>query len=60
MMNMYSKYDNMHKNGLNYALKCTNNHVVTIINFMLSVAPYRHAHPYRLSIHVLEELHNAY
>ena len=21
MMNIYSKYDNMHKNGINYALK---------------------------------------
>ena len=28
MMNMQSKYDNMHKNGINYVLKSTNNHAI--------------------------------
>ena len=37
MMNMRSKYDNMHMNGMLNALICINNHVNTIISFMLSV-----------------------
>ena len=36
MMNMHSKYDNMHKNGMIYAVKCTNSHVISSINSMLS------------------------
>ena len=28
MIDMHSKYDNMHKNGMFYALICTNNHVI--------------------------------
>ena len=36
MVNMHSKYDNMYENGMNYALKCTNNHVISSINFILS------------------------
>ena len=31
-MNMQSKYDNMHKNEVIYALKCSNNHVISSIN----------------------------
>ena len=37
MMNMYSNYDNTHKNGMNYALKCTDNNVISIINCILAV-----------------------
>ena len=36
MMNMHSKYDNMHKNGMIYVLKSTNNHVISSISCMLS------------------------
>ena len=36
MKDMYSKYDNMHKNGIFYALIYINNHVITSIIFMLS------------------------
>ena len=35
-MNMHSKYDNVHKNGMFYALIWINNHVIIIINFILS------------------------
>ena len=28
MINMHSKYDNMHNSGINYALKCINNIVI--------------------------------
>ena len=35
-MNMNSKYDNKHRNGINYALKYTINHVISSINCMLS------------------------
>ena len=34
---MHSKYDNMHKNGISYAIKFTNNHVISSINGMLSI-----------------------
>ena len=36
MIDMNSKYDNMHKNVMFYALICINNHVITGINCMLS------------------------
>ena len=32
MIDMYSKYDNMHKNGMFYALICINNHIIISIN----------------------------
>ena len=35
-MDMHLKYDNMHENGMFYALICINNHVSICINFMLS------------------------
>ena len=35
MIYMDSKYDNMHKNEIFYALICNNNHVVISINCML-------------------------
>ena len=28
MMNMHSKYDNMHRNGMFYALICFDNHIL--------------------------------
>ena len=37
MMNMYSKYDNMHTNDINYAIKCINSHAISSIHFMLLV-----------------------
>ena len=37
MMNLHSKYDNMHKIGMIYTLKYTNIHVILSINYMLSV-----------------------
>ena len=37
MIDMYSKYDNMHTNGMFYALICINNHIIEFINCMLSV-----------------------
>ena len=36
MIDMHSKYDNMHKNGMFYALIYINNHVINSINFILS------------------------
>ena len=38
MMNMDSKYDNMHTNGIFCALIYTNNHVTTRISFILSLS----------------------
>ena len=40
MMNMHSKYDNMCKNGIFYALNYINNHVIASISFMLSDPPF--------------------
>ena len=37
MMNMHSKYDNMHRNGMFYALLYINNHENTSISCMLSL-----------------------
>ena len=37
MMNMHSKYNNMHKNKMFYALNCINNHVITSISYVLSM-----------------------
>ena len=37
MIDMHSKYDNMHMNGMSYALIYINNHIITCINCMLSV-----------------------
>ena len=36
MINMHSKFDNMHKNGMVYALVYINNIIITYRNFMLS------------------------
>ena len=36
MVDMHSKYDNMHKNGIFYAKICINNHIIICINYMLS------------------------
>ena len=37
MIDVHSKYDNMHENGMLYALICINNHLIIIINLMLLV-----------------------
>ena len=36
MIDTFSTYDNMHKNGIFYALICINNHVIIGINCTLS------------------------
>ena len=36
MIDMHLKYDNMHKNGMFYALICINNHVIACLGCMLS------------------------
>ena len=36
MIEMHSKYGNMHKNGFLYTLICINNHIITCRNCMLS------------------------
>ena len=36
MIDMHSKYDNMHKNGMFCALICINNLIIACINYMLS------------------------
>ena len=37
MIDIHSNYDNMHKNGIFYALICINNHVNSFINCLLSL-----------------------
>ena len=41
---MHSKYDSMQENGMNYALKCTDNNVVSSINCMLLETSYKEKH----------------
>ena len=41
---MHSKYDNMHPNEMFYALICTNNHIITCINCVLSRSRPREEH----------------
>ena len=38
MIEMHSKYDNMHINGMFYALYCINNHVLSCQDCMLSTS----------------------
>ena len=37
---MHSKYNNMHKNGINYVLKYTNHHLITSKYYMFSSASF--------------------
>ena len=37
MTQIYSKYNNMHKNKINYRLKCSNNHIITCENEAMHV-----------------------
>ena len=37
MIDMHSKYDNVHKNVIFYALICINNRIIVCSNFMLSI-----------------------
>ena len=46
MMNMYSKYDNMHHEHMNDASKCTNKHVITHKYCMLLHIKVLHAEPF--------------
>ena len=39
MIDMYSKYDNMHTNRIFNALNCVSNHINLCINCMLLVVP---------------------
>ena len=39
MIDMHSKYDNMHKNRMLYALICINNRIIACLNCMLSKVP---------------------
>ena len=36
-MKIYSRHDSIHHKFLNYAFKCTDNHVIASIYFMLSI-----------------------
>ena len=38
MIDIHSKHDNMHKNGIFYALIFINNHIITSIDGMLSLS----------------------
>ena len=53
MINMHSKYVNMHMNDMFYALICINNHVIVSVSCMLSMdmcfrQPHNHASPWGL------------
>ena len=37
MIDMHSKYDNMHKKRMLYALICINNHIIACDNCMLAI-----------------------
>ena len=37
MIDMHSKYDNMHKNEIFYALICINNHIIACVTSMFSL-----------------------
>ena len=41
MIDMHSKNDNIYKNVMFHALICINNHVITSINFMLSIVNFQ-------------------
>ena len=41
MIDIYSKYDNMHKNEMFYALICINNNKIICLDCMLSCVVYR-------------------
>ena len=42
MIEMHSKYDKMHKNGMFYALICINNHIFACLDCMLLVSAKKH------------------
>ena len=48
MIDMHSKYDNMPKNGMFYALICNNNHIIICINCMLLGVCFDRGHPQSL------------
>ena len=37
MIEMHSKYDIIHENGIFYAIICINNHIIVFINCVLSM-----------------------
>ena len=53
MIDMHSKYDNMYKNVIFYALICINNHIIACVSCMLSRSEERERTG---GIHVLSSL----
>ena len=49
IIDMHSKYDNMHKNEMFYALVCINNYIISCINCMLSASEARESNIHHLS-----------
>ena len=49
-MNMHSKYDNIHRNGMNYNLKCTNNFKYKL--YVISASK-----PHTLALEIIKECH---
>ena len=40
MIDMHSKYDNMHRNGMFDTLICINNHIIACVSCMLLISNY--------------------
>ena len=40
MLDMHLKYDNMHNNLMIYDLKCSNNHIIYDISYMILKIPH--------------------
>ena len=57
MIEMHSKYDNMHINVMFYAINCMNNHVLSCYDCMLSNATWAHAAP---TLHDVTQVHIIY
>ena len=46
MIDIHLKHDNMHKNGMVYALIFINNHIIICIDYMLSMTPRKQHTPF--------------
>ena len=57
IIDINSKYDNMHTNGMVYALIYINNHVNSCINYMLSVCIFNFS-SYFFTSHMIEPLNH--
>ena len=51
MLDMHSKYDNRHKNGMFYALIYINNQIIACVNCMLSAMWHNFCHSTPQTIH---------